>query len=210
MYDANFKIILFGDETEAKRTLTNKHMINLFSSTQADSLGVDFEVKSLSVDEYKIKLQIWDISGDRRFRDFLPTYISHARGGLFVYDVTERSSLTNVNFWLTLVKKELAKEELFPIIVVGIIPESENQRQVFSEEGKKLANLFELDGFIECDIKSGDNIEKMFEELSRLMLERCPPPSESAITKPSRKGDGNALSVKKKIKKDKKKRKSKQ
>jgi len=210
MYDANFKIILFGDETEGKRNLTNKHMINLFSSTQADSHGVDFEVKSLSVDEYKIKLQIWDISGDRRFRDFLPTYISHARGGLFVYDVTERSSLTNVNFWLTLVKKELAKEELFPIIVVGIIPESENQRQVFSEEGKKLANLFELDGFIECDIKSGDNIEKMFETLSRLMLERCPPPSEPAITKTSRKADGNALIVKKKIKKDKKKRKSKQ
>ena len=57
MYDANFKIVLFGDETEGKRTLTNNHMINLFSSSQADSLGVDFEVKSLSVEEYKIKFK---------------------------------------------------------------------------------------------------------------------------------------------------------
>jgi Ras-related protein Rab-18 len=210
MYDANFKIILFGDETEGKKMLTHKYMINLFSSSQADSLGVDFEVKSLSVDKYKIKLQIWDISGDRRFRDFLPTYISHARGGLFVYDVTERSSLTNVNFWLTLVKKELAKEELFPIIVVGIIPESENQRQVFSEEGKKLANLFELDGFIECDIKSGDNTEKMFESLSKLMLEISSPPLESAIPKDQRKMKGNGFFGKKKSKNSKKKRKSKQ
>jgi len=208
MYDANFKIILFGDETEGKRTLTNKHMINLFSSSQADSLGVDFEVKSLSVDKYKIKLQIWDISGDRRFRDFLPTYISHARGGLFVYDVTERSSLTNVDFWLTLVKKELAKEDIFPIIAVGIIPESENQRQVTPEEGKRLADLNNLNGFVECSLISGTNVEKIFEALSKLMLERSPPPPEPVITKASRKTKGNALSVKKKRKKEKKKRKS--
>jgi len=209
LYDANFKIILFGDETEGKKTLTHKHMINLFSSSQADSLGVDFEVKSLSVDQYKIKLQIWDISGDRRFRDFLPTYISHARGGLFVYDVTERNSLINVDFWLTLVKKELAKEDIFPIIAVGIVPDSENQRQVSSEEGRRLAALNSLDGFVECSLISGANVEKIFEALSKLMLERSPTPPEPAITKAHRKSKGNALSAKKKRKKEKKKRKSK-
>jgi len=90
LYDANFKIILFGDETEGKKTLTNNYMINLFSSSQAETLGVDFEVKSLSVNHFKVKLQVWDISGERRFRELLPNYISHARGGLFVYDVAEK------------------------------------------------------------------------------------------------------------------------
>jgi len=209
MYDANFKIILFGDETEAKRTFAQNFMINLFSSSHADELGVDFEVKSLSVDEFKIKLQVWDISGERRFRDLLPNYISHARGGLFVYDVAEKSSLTNIDFWLSLVKKELRKEEIFPIIAVGFVPESVNQRQITSEEGKILTDLHELDGFVECDVKSGNNIEKMFEALSKLMLERSPPPPEPAITKSSRKAKGNALVVKKKRKKGKKERKSK-
>jgi len=209
MYDANFKIVLFGDETEAKKTLTQKFMTNLFSSSQADALGVDFEVKSLSVDEFNIKLQVWDISGERRFRNLLPNYISHARGGLFVYDVAEKSSLTNIDFWLSLVKKELRKEEIFPIIAVGFVPESVNQRQITSEEGKILTDLHELDGFVECDVKSGNNIEKMFEALSKLMLERSPPPPEPAITKSSRKAKGNALVVKKKRKKGKKERKSK-
>jgi len=27
MYDANFKIVMFGDETEAKRNLTNKYIL---------------------------------------------------------------------------------------------------------------------------------------------------------------------------------------
>lgn len=208
MYDANFKILLFGDDTEGKKTLTQKFMINLFSEGHEDTIGVDFEVKSLSVDEYKIKLQIWDISGEGRFRSFLPTYISHARGGLFVYDVTEKSSLTNIDFWLAIVKKDLTKEDLFPIIAVGIIPDSENERQVSYEEGLKLAEFHRLDGFIECNVKSGEKIEKLFGSIAKLMLERSPPPPKPAITKLSRKGKRNVLITKKKRKKEKKKRKS--
>ena len=210
MYDANFKILLFGDETEGKKTLTQKFMMKLFSEGHEDTIGVDFEVKSLSVENYKIKLQMWDISGEGRFRSFLPTYISYARGCLFVYDVTEKSSLTNINFWLTLVKEELTKEEALPIIAVGIIPDSEKERQITAEEGRRLANLLELDGFVECNIKSGENVEKMFESISKLMLERSPPPTEPANTKLSRKAKENALKVKKKKKKEKKIRKSKQ
>ena len=204
MYDANFKIVLFGDETEAKRILTNKYMTKLFSSSQAEALGVDFEVKSLSVDKFKIKLQVWDISGEGRFRELLPNYISHARGGLFIYDVAEKSSLINIDFWLSLVKKEFTKEEIFPIIAVGIVPESVNQRQITTEEGKILADLHGLDGFVECRVTSGSNIEKMFESLSKLMLERSPPPNELDIPKKEQKMKGNVLIVKKKGKKDKK------
>ncbi len=207
MYDANFKILLFGDETEGKQTFTQKFMINLFSPNHEDTIGVDFEVKSLSIDEFKIKLQIWDISGERRFRSFLPTYINHARGGMFVYDVTKRTSLINIDFWLAIVRKDLTEEELFPIIAVGIIPDSENERQVFYEEGLKLAEFHKLDGFIECNVKSGEKIEKLFESISKLMLDCCPPPKEPAITKSSRKkAQGNALIGKKKRKKEKKSR----
>ncbi len=210
MYDANFKILLFGDDTEGKKTFTQKFMISLFSEGHEDTIGVDFEVKSLLVDEYKIKLQIGAISGEGRFRSFLPTYISHARGGFFVYDVTEKTSLTNIDFWLDIVKKDLTEENIFPIIAVGIIPDSENERQIFYEEGLKLAEFHRLDGFIECNVKSGEKIEKLFESISKLMLERSPPPTEPANTKLSRKAKENALKVKKKKKKEKKIRKSKQ
>ena len=207
MYDANFKIILFGDETEGKRTLTNNYMINLFSSSQTDSLGVDFEVKSLSVDNFKVKLQVWDISGERRFRDLLPKYISHARGGLFVYDVTEKSSLTNLEFWLSLVKKELGDEENFPIIAVGLTPDSVVKRQTTSEEGRILANLHGLNGFVECSITSRSDIEKMFEMLSKIMLECCPPSLEPTLPKSKRKEKENGISMKKKKRNKKKKMK---
>jgi len=158
-------------------------------------------VKSLSVEGFKIKLQVWDISGEGRFKDLLPNYISHARGGLFIYDVSEKSSLTNIDFWLSLVKKELSKEEVFPIKAVGILPEAVNQRQATSEEGKILADLHDLDGFVECSITSESTIENMFEMLSKLMLERSPPPSEGEIPKSKRKMRSNGLFSKKMRKK---------
>ncbi|MFX0075920.1 MAG: Rab family GTPase [Candidatus Hermodarchaeota archaeon] len=204
MYDANFKIILFGDETEGKKTLTNNYMINLFSSSQVDSLGVDFEVKSLFVNDFKVKLQVWDISGERRFRDLLPKYISHARGGLFVYDAVEKSSLTNIDFWLSLVKKELTSEEKFPIIAVGLAPESIVRRQITSEEGKIFADLHGLDGFIECRITSRSDIEKMFEMLSKIMIECCPPSLESTSQISKLKENGSRIISKKKERKKKK------
>jgi len=204
MYDANFKIILFGDETGAKKTLTNDYMINLFSSSQSDSLGVDFEVKSLYVNDFKVKLQIWDISGERRFRDFLPKYISHARGGLFVYDVTERSSLTNINSWLSLVKNELEEGDKFPIIAVGLKPESIVKRQIIYEEGKIYADLHDLDRFVECNITSRSDIENMFEMLSKIMIECCPPSIEEIPLRSKRKEKKNGIILNKKEKKRKK------
>ena len=204
MYDANFKIILFGDETEGKTMLTNNYMINLFSTSQADTLGVDFEITSLSVDNFKVKLQVWDISGERRFRDLLPNYISHARGGLFVYDVTQKSSITNIEMWLSLVKKELANEEKFPIIAVGLTPESIVKRQITSEEGKILAELHGLDGFVECSITSRNDIENMFEMLSKMMLECCPPSPNDTPSISKQKEKGKGIIVKKKKKKRKK------
>jgi small GTP-binding protein len=203
MYDANFKIVLFGDDTAAKKILTNNYMIKLFSSSQSDTLGVDFEVKSLLVNDYKVKLQVWDISGEGRFRDMLPNYISHARGGLFVYDVAEKSSLTNIEFWLSLVRKELTMEEKFPIIAVGFTPEAIVKRQISSEEGKIIADLHNLDGFVECNITSRNDIEKMFEMLSKIMLECCPPSLEDTPFYSKRFKKGNGIIVKKKRKRKK-------
>jgi len=85
MYDATFKIVLFGEEGTGRTELAKKFLTNLFISDQTMTIGVDFEVKSLSVDGQNVKLQIWDFGGAERFRFLLPTYVRGARGGLFIF-----------------------------------------------------------------------------------------------------------------------------
>ncbi|MHA1491819.1 MAG: Rab family GTPase [Promethearchaeota archaeon] len=171
MYDAVFKIIIFGDGGCGKTTLTQRFLTNLFISDSRMTIGVDFEVKSLQVKENKVKLQIWDFGGEERFRFLLPTYVRGANGGLFMYDITNYSSLAHIDDWLMVIKKETISEPLFPIIVVGGKADLIKEREVSSEEGIKITQSRGLDGFIECSSKSGENVEITFEALTTLMLQ---------------------------------------
>ncbi len=170
MYDDSLKIIIFGDNFPEKTALTQKFLANLFVSDQKLTIGVDFEVKSLTVDGQKVKLQIWEIGGEERFRFLLPTYLKGTDGGLFVYDITNYSSIAHIDDWLSVIRKKIRAEDMFPILVVGIIPDEECERQVSGEEGKKIAKSRNLNGFIECNIKTRENVEKAFEALTRLIL----------------------------------------
>jgi small GTP-binding protein len=171
MYDATFKIVIFGDAGCGKTTLTQRFLTNLFVSDSKMTIGVDFEVKSLEVNKQKVKLQIWDFGGEERFRFLLPTYVRGARGGVFMYDITNYSSIAHIDDWLTVIKKEIRKEDIFPIIVVGGKADLAENREVSASEGIKIAKSRGVDGFIECSSKTGENVEESFEALTRLMLD---------------------------------------
>ena len=68
MYDATFKVVIFGDAGCGKTTLTQRFLTNLFKSDTKMTIGVDFEVKSLEINGKKVKLQIRDFGGEERFR----------------------------------------------------------------------------------------------------------------------------------------------
>ncbi len=170
MYDASFTIIIFGDESHGKRTFTQRFLTNLFVSDSKMTIGVDFEVKSLEVDKQKVKLQIWDFGREERFRFLFPTYARGALGGLFLYDVSNYSTLAHMGDWLIIIRKELKAEERFPILAVGIVHDEGIEREISAEEGKKMAKSMKLDGFIECNLQTGKNVEETFEALTRLIL----------------------------------------
>ncbi len=135
------------------------------------TIGVDFNVKSMEVDGKKVKLQIWDFGGEERFRFLLPTYVRGTNGALFMYDVTNYASLAHIDDWLIACRKN-ARENPFPIIVVGSKADLYDQREVQTEEGLKIARSRGTNGFIECSSKSGENVEDVFENLTRIMIKK--------------------------------------
>jgi Ras-related protein Rab-8A len=170
MYDATFKIVIFGDAGCGKTTLTQRFLTNLFVSDSKMTIGVDFEVKSVDTEGKKVKLQIWDFGGEERFRFLLPTYVRGAKGGLFMYDITNYSSIAHIDDWLSVIRKEIKAEDEFPIIVVGGKADLSSNREVTHQEGIKIARSRGVDGFIECSSKTGENVEETFEALTILMI----------------------------------------
>ena len=64
------------------------------------SLGIDFKIKTINVQDQRVKLQVWDTAGQERFRTITQTYYKGAMGIILVYDCTEETTFNNIQNWL--------------------------------------------------------------------------------------------------------------
>lgn len=61
-------IILLYSHDLGKTCLVRRFTQGLFPPGQGATIGVDFMIKTVLVENEKIKLQIWDTAGQERFR----------------------------------------------------------------------------------------------------------------------------------------------
>ena len=54
----------------------------------------------MEVNNQIVKMQLWDTSGQERFRSMTQAYYRGASGIMLVYDVTEENTLTTLPDWL--------------------------------------------------------------------------------------------------------------
>ena len=92
-YDHVFKLILIGDTSVGKTSLLNRFTERSFHHFYNPTIGIDFRVKSIKINNKLIKLQIWDTSGNERFQAITSLYYKNADGFIIVYDTTNPSSL---------------------------------------------------------------------------------------------------------------------
>ena len=170
------KVCLFGDGGVGKTTLINRYLTGVFKTDSTITIGVDFHVKKVDVNEKRVSLQIWDFAGEERFRFLLPKYVAGASAGIFMYDITRYSSLKNFDEWIEIFKNGFVnsgKTNQLPVIMVGGKLDLQFKRAVSSKEAFEIARKHKLYGFVECSSKDGRNVEDIFYETAKLMLQRA-------------------------------------
>jgi len=170
--DSNFKIVIFGDVNVGKNTLNQKFITTIGPADPIPIIGVRFAVKTMIVNHHRIRLQIWNISSEERFRFLAPTYFTGANGGIFIYDITNYASLIQFNEWLSVIRTRFRENQIFPIIFAGNKADLSGKREVPKEKALRFAKSKGAGSHIECSFKTGKNVEKMFERLAKLMLKR--------------------------------------
>ena len=169
-----FKVCLFGDGGVGKTTLISRFLTDVFKGGEKITIGVDFHIKKLEIQEKRITLQIWDFAGEERFRFLLPSYVLGASGGIFMFDITRYSSLRNFQDWLNIVRQGYKGPlEQIPILMVGSKLDLEYKRAVSRDEAFELAKKNNLFGYIECSSKDGQNVQEVFLEIGRIMMKKA-------------------------------------
>lgn len=169
-YDFTFKILLLGDASVGKTSFTKRYCYNIFNPSERLTIGVDFHVKTIELNGKKIKLQIWDVGGEERFRFLLPTYCLGANAAFILYDLTRTSTLDNIPEWASIVSHKGGE---IPIMLVGAkLDLQETQREIQRELGIQLAEKNNMDSFVEISSRDNINVDKAFDVLTELTLEK--------------------------------------
>lgn len=64
---------IFGFVGVGKSSLLLRFADNTFTGSYITTIGVDFKIRTVTVDGQRVKLQIWDTAGQERFRTITST-----------------------------------------------------------------------------------------------------------------------------------------
>ncbi|TKJ25988.1 MAG: hypothetical protein CEE42_05905 [Promethearchaeota archaeon Loki_b31] len=169
--EKTYKICVFGDTGVGKTTLTQRYLTSIFHLNIINTMGAQLFVKFVEVKNIRITLQIWDFGGEDIFRFLLPAYSYGSSGGIFMFDLTNNSTLEKIEDWLATFKEGLTKDESeIPIIMVGGKLDLQDKRTISTKYARKFLKSHNLDSYIECSAKTGQNVELVFEKLIQKIL----------------------------------------
>ncbi|KAM6958871.1 ras-related protein Rab-25-like [Aplochiton taeniatus] len=158
-YNFVFKVVLIGESGVGKSNLLSRFTKNEFSHDSRTTIGVEFSTRTVQLDTFAIKAQIWDTAGLERYRAITSAYYRGAVGALLVYDITKHLTYEGVERWL----KELYDhaDPHMVVMLVGNKSDLDNLRTVPMEEAKEFAEKKGL-LFIETSALNSINVEAAF------------------------------------------------
>lgn len=161
-----FKILIIGDSNVGKTSILLQYTSNFFQETHIATIGIEFKLKEITLDNIEYKLNIWDTAGQERFKAITKSFFKAADGIIFVYDITKKSTFTNIKNWF---QDAESKTNDFKSIIVGNKIDLNDERTVTPEEGQNFANKKNCP-FFESSAKDKINIDEIFLTLLKEIL----------------------------------------
>ncbi len=169
-----YKVCLIGDAAVGKTSLIRRFVYNDFDDKYLLTLGTRISKKALNVKDdkgrdFNVNLIIWDIMGQKGFRELLKeAYFYGAKGILAVCDMTRRETLDDLEAWL---KDVHAVSGKVPAIFLGNKADLKEKQAISNGDLGRAAQSYSSPYFL-TSAKTGENVEEAFAKLAMLILGR--------------------------------------
>ena len=161
------KVITAGDGGVGKTTLLYRYIEGKFLVDTKMTIGVEFFLKELKIDGKKILLQVWDFGGQEHFRPLLSNYATGARGALLLFDLTRPSSLSRIDQWVNICRKN---NPGIPIIFLGTKLDLIDVNTIRDEFALKYMEKYDFFNYLKISSKTGKNVNLAFELLAKELV----------------------------------------
>ncbi|VDP20644.1 unnamed protein product [Soboliphyme baturini] len=101
-----------------------------FDESIPSTIGIDYKMKTITVYDQSVRLQLWDTAGLDRYQTLTPSYYRGAQGIILVYDVTDRDSFDQLNNWLDEAQRYCEKKDFVAMLVGNKVDMEKMQSQV--------------------------------------------------------------------------------
>jgi Ras-related protein Rab-5C len=160
------KICLLGDVAVGKTSIASRFCKNVFNESYVNTIGGAYQQQTILLDnDIKMKLHVWDTSGDERFKSMTNLYYRDAQVAILTYDITNSQSFEGLNFWLKELNDKVNKDNMLLFLVGNKCDVDNNMKRVSSKEAKEFAeqnNMF----FFETSAKTGTGIKELFKTIA--------------------------------------------
>eukprot|EP01128_Nolandella_sp_AFSM9_P001222 TRINITY_DN1132_c0_g1_i2.p1 TRINITY_DN1132_c0_g1~~TRINITY_DN1132_c0_g1_i2.p1 ORF type:complete len:210 (-),score=25.61 TRINITY_DN1132_c0_g1_i2:173-802(-) len=168
-YDSLFKLLLVGDSGSGKSSLLLRFTDNTFTESYISTIGTDFKIRTVVVNGKNVKLQIWDTSGQERFRTITSSYYRGGHGILVVFSVTDSESFRNVRSWLQECERYAC--ESVTKLIVGTHIDLDSDRIVAPETAHEFAQSLDIP-YLEVSSKDGRGVDDTFMLMAQRIIEK--------------------------------------
>ena len=154
------KIAVVGSGGVGKSALTIMYIQNVFISEYDPTIENSYR-RAVQLHGENYILDILDTAGEEEYSVIKDQYYRAGEGFVFVYSVTCKSSLEDIE---ELIKRvNLAKDtENVPMVIVGNKCDLDDTRELTTEDGKSLATKYKCP-FFESSAKCRINVPDIFE-----------------------------------------------
>jgi small GTP-binding protein len=167
--DIMLKLVVAGEGGVGKTTFVRRYVEGVYHDSLL-TVGTAFAARSLIVNDghgpTAIKLQIWDMGGEKRFRFLLPKFCFGARGAMLCFDLNRFSTFLKLDEWLRLIREST---DNIPIVLIGM--KADLHRAVDQKEVIQFAKANGFKAYFETSSKDDLNVTPAFEYIGKEMLD---------------------------------------
>eukprot|EP00047_Mylnosiga_fluctuans_P003512 m.229505 g.229505 ORF g.229505 m.229505 type:complete len:227 (-) comp11916_c0_seq1:86-766(-) len=166
--ESSVKVLIVGNGAVGKSSMIQRYCKGIFTNEYRKTIGVDFLDKKIKIDNYDLRMMIWDTAGQDEFTSITKAYYRDAEACVVAFSTTDRASFEAVENWIKKVEEEVGS---IPMILIQNKIDLVDKAVVTPEEAKALAEKVKLK-FVCTSVQENYNVDQVFQYLGQEYIKR--------------------------------------